>query len=114
MEFAEFLKFFSKTAREDGLLSTFCLKLLKIKSYIETILSSENFRKCSFPFLFINESGSSFSGRNRKDIFLFGCNSFIEFSAALNAAFLPLVSLSKQIITSVSYTHLKLPTKAKV
>jgi len=50
------------------------------------------------PFLLTKLSGSSSSGKNKKEICLSGCNSFIEFSAALNAALYPLSSPSKQII----------------
>ena len=54
--------------------------------------------KNSLPFLFAKLSGSSFSGKNKNEIFLSGCKFFIEFSAALIAALYPLSSPSKQLI----------------
>ena len=53
---------------------------------IETELFKENSRKKSLPFLFTKLSGSSLSGKNKKEICFSGFNSLIEFSAALKAA----------------------------
>ena len=53
------------------------------------------------PFILTKLSGSSPSGKNKKEICFSGFRFFIEFSAALNAALYPLSSPSKQIIISL-------------
>ena len=66
-------------------------------------LSLEYFKKKFLPFILTKESGSSPSGKNKNEIFLLGCKSLIEFSAALTAALYPLASPSKHTIILSKY-----------
>ena len=65
-----------------------------------------NFKKESFPYLLIYESGSKFSGKFKKKIFKSDFTKGNNLSAALIAAFCPLTSPSKQIIGFLKNLHI--------
>ena len=60
--------------------------MIKYKIMNRNFFFFVNSIKKSLPFLFTKLSGSSLSGKNKKEICFSGFSSFIKFSAALNAA----------------------------